>query len=398
MKQIFTTISTLLMFSCAVSAQTVLCGGFGTSGMALVNGTTYTKTGTLGSGNFPFVSASRDGSKFYASSQSSKMYLIDVASSTFTDSIAISTRNLASSNEPDILFATTNAALVRINTTSKTVVDSVVLGVPWLPEERPNSKEVWVTDSGKIHVVNYSSGLTVSTFSVAPSPYDYAGVRFSPGGTMAFKAAGTSKQLYKIDPVTKSILTSISTVPATPGALVVSHDSSKVFVTDATNMKVMIYKTTDLSLLDSIVLDKAPMNIYRHPTRNEIWLVHHFNDSVSVYDENTKAHIAAFGISGSPWYLAFGVGSPTSVQNTKGKNNSDITVYPNPATGNIILKGIAKNDRVAVYDVSGKNVVSWNIVNEQQSFNISALKAGYYLAHVLDSNGNVKADIPFLKQ
>jgi Secretion system C-terminal sorting domain len=397
MKQIFTTITTLFMLSCAVSAQPVLCGGFGTSGMALVNGTTYTKSGTLGSGNFPFVSASKDGSKFYASSQSGKMYFIDVASSAFIDSMTISTRNLASSNEPDILFATTNAALVRINTTTKTVVDSVVLGVPWLPEERPNSKEVWVTDSGKIHVVDYSSSLAVTTFSVAASPYDYMGVRFSPGGTMAFKGAGTGKQLFKIDPATKAISLTVNTAPVVPGALVVSHDSSKVFVCDATNMKVMIYKSSDLSLQDSIVLDKVPMNIYRHPTRNEIWVVHHFSDSVSVFDENTKALIAAFGISGSPWYLAFGVGSPTSVQNTN-RNVSGINVYPNPATGQITLIGIAKNDRVAIYDVSGKNVISWNSINEQLSFNISALKTGYYLAHVLDSDGNVKADVPFVKQ
>lgn len=394
MKQIFTTITALFMLSFSASAQRVLCGGFGTTGMGLVNGTTYTKTGTLGSGGFPFVSASKDGNRFYATG-SDKLYFIDVATSAFTDSLTISLRNLCSSNESDILFATTKTSFVRINTTTKTVVDSLVLGVPWLPEERPNSKEVWVTDSGKIHVIDYSSSLAVTTFSVAASPYDYMGVRFSPGGTMAFKGAGTGKMLYKIDPATKAITASVNTAPVVPGALVVSHDSSKVFVNDATNMKVMIYKSSDLSLLDSIVLNKVPMNIYRHPTRNEIWVVHHFNDSISVFDENTKALIAAFDCAGSPWYIAFGVGSPTAVQNIM-NNNSGISIYPNPANGNITFAGTAKDDKVTICDMSGKVVLSVNKSTEQ--VNISALNAGYYIARIVDSKNSAKAALLFVKQ
>ncbi|MCW3121922.1 MAG: hypothetical protein JWQ38_1414 [Flavipsychrobacter sp.] len=396
MRRIFTTITALVLFCNAAIAQPILAGGFGTAGMGLLNGTTYSKTGTLGSGGFAFVSASKDGSKFYATSPTFKLYYINVSSSTIVDSTDIRLRNLASSNEPDMLFATTAAALVRINTTTKTVVDSVVLGAPWLPEERPNSKEVWVTDSGKIHVVNYASGLTVTTFNVAPSPYDYAGVRFSPGGTMAFKAAGTSKMIYKIDPVTKAVIASVNCFPVTPGALVVSHDSSKLFVLNGN--KVMIYKTSDLSLIDSIINNKASMNIYLHPTRNEVWTVHHFSDSVSVYNENTNALIASFDVSGSPWYLAFATGSGSSAASNISLDANNIILYPNPAFTALTLTGISAGDGVSIYDIAGKKVISWNVTNITTPLHIADLKTGMYMLQVTDKQGSLRSNIPFVKQ
>ena len=396
MKNIFTIIIALLMLARSVHAQPVIAGGFGTTGLGIINGTTYSKTGTLGSGGFAFVSASKDGGRFYSTSPTKKLLFIDVATSSFVDSINIDLRNLASSNETNTLFALNNRALVRINTSTKAVTDSVVLGAPWLLTERPGSKEVWVTDSGKIHVVDYTTSLVVTTFSVAPSPYDYAGVSFNPGGTMAFKSAATTKKIYKIDAVTKAVVASVNTAPAVPSASTVSHDGDKVFVTDAANMKVMIYKTSDLSLVDSITMNKAPMNIYTHPTRHEIWVVHHFNDSISVYDENSKALIASFGCSGSPWYIAFGVGA-TKV-NGFSAQAYNIKIYPNPANDYVTIDGLSKGDIVKIYDISAKLLRSWAADNNIHRANVSDLRAGLYLLQVLDNQGNIKTNRQVVKQ
>lgn len=397
MKNIFILL-TALGIAATATAQPIITGCVGTSSLGIVNGTTYTKTGTLGSGGYSFVSASQDGSKFYASAvTASKLFYIDVSSSTFIDSMNIYLRNIVSSNEPDRLFGLSAKALIRVNTTSKSVVDSVQLGEPFQLEERPNAKEVWVSDSGKVHVIDYTSGLTVTTIPVSPSAFDYSIVRFSPGGTMAFKSANNRKKLFKIDPVTKTLIDSVSTAPYGHSALAVSHDSTKIFACDAGNSRIRIFRTSDLVLIDSIDCGtRAPMNIYRHPYRAEMWAVNHFRDSVSVYNENTFAQVAAFNISSSPWYLAFGNAS-LSVSGSVAAAQQ-IAIFPNPASNSIVINVPDNATRTAIlYDNAGRVVGQYAINSMYQSIDVSDLASGnYYLTIVKDNK--IQTTLKWVKQ
>ncbi len=377
------------------NSQTVLAGGFGTDGLGVINGNTYSKTGTLGSGGFPFVSASKDGSTFYASSPStSKLYFINVATMTFTDSMSIYVRNLASSNEPNILFALTTKALCRINTATKSVVDSIVLGAPWQVEERPNSKEVWVSDSGKMHVVDYTTSLSATTINFTSSPYDYGGAKFSTGGSMAFKGASVAKKIYKINALTHAIVDSVTTSPSGYSNMVVSHDSSKLFVCDPNTLKVRVFNTSDLSVADSIdcgVL--TPINIYRHPDRNEIWVVHHFSDSISVYNENTGALIAAFDAAGSPWYIAFADGGPTSIDHNG--SAQALRIYPNPVNDWLSIEGMRNGSTVSAFGLNGSKMASW--ISTGQVFDVHSFKPGIYFLTINDKEGKLIAETQFVK-
>ena len=116
MKIIFTTLAACAALSITTNAQTILTGGFGATGMGVVNGTTYTHTGNLGSGGYPFVSGSNDGLKFFATNNfpaPPMLYFIDAGSVSFVDSMSISLRNLSGYNEPNTLFALTNWSLAR---------------------------------------------------------------------------------------------------------------------------------------------------------------------------------------------------------------------------------------------------------------------------------------------
>src|SRR4051812_9929476 len=99
-----------LSFFASASGQPVLVGGF--NGMAAVNGTMYNHIGQVGdlTGGYPFVCVSNDRLKFYASSFSKHyLYFIDPATFTVTDSMQHSFYAIGAGNEPNMLFARTDA-------------------------------------------------------------------------------------------------------------------------------------------------------------------------------------------------------------------------------------------------------------------------------------------------
>jgi hypothetical protein len=370
----------------SLQAQTILTGGFGSGGMGVVNGAAYAKTGTLGSGGFPFVAAARDGSEFYATG-SNKLYFINAAATAFDDSLTINLSRLSSQNEANVLFACTGRSLCRLNTASRTVTDSVVLGAPWELTERPNAKEVWVTDSGKVHIIDYTTTLNPTTMTFTSSAYDDSKVAFTPGGATGFKGASFSKKLYRINAASKTITDSVSTAPYGFSNMVVSDDSSKLYVCNPNNNTIRIYNTSSLTIADSITCTMTPINIYRHPTRPEIWVVHHFNDSVSVYNENTSALIASFNISGSPWYIAFG-GSGTSGVHCYTQARA-LKLFPNPAQNEVVLAGLNTGDKVALYTIDGRPVRSVTTAGSTEQLEISSLAAGLYVVTVSNNGATI---------
>lgn len=87
-----------------------------------------------------------------------------------------------------------------------------------------------------------------------------------------------------------------------------------------------------------------------------------------------------------------------SVTNIAG--GSSIGVYPNPAFTSVTVTGLAAQDNVALFDVTGRQVTTSFIAASQapQSFSISSLEAGLYLIRVTDANGAAKANIRLIKE
>ena len=74
---------------------------------------------------------------------------------------------------------------------------------------------------------------------------------------------------------------------------------------------------------------REPFDIYRHPDRAEIWVVNHFKDTVTVFNETTYAQIAAIPVTGSPHSLAFATGAT-------GINNPVQNIYAYKTKGEIV--------------------------------------------------------------
>lgn len=67
---------------------------------------------------------------------------------------------------------------------------------------------------------------------------------------------------------------------------------------------------------------------------------------------------------------------------------SKYSVFPNPAKGQITINGNRDIFNIAIYDLTGKNVLSQkNLVNN--TVNISSLNAGLYLLQIEDEKGSV---------
>ncbi|MCD6013058.1 MAG: Secretion system C-terminal sorting domain [Flavipsychrobacter sp.] len=374
-------------------SQPVLTSGF--NGMASVNGTTYTRTGTVGdpTGAYAFVCASNDRTKFFAASFAKRyLYYVDPGSFNVTDSINYIMYNLTASNEPNTLFARTNNGLGRVNTLTKTVTDSVAIPSAQFVTERPNSKEVWVSSNNSIYVVDYTGSLTSTPFTTSAVSTDNGDTRFTKGGTLAYRTAWTGTKVYKINAVTKTVIDSLTT-PVGINAIEVSADSSKIFVTFPSAKKVRIYATSTMTIIDSIDCGtREPFDIYRHPTRAEIWVVAHYDDTVTVFNEATHAQIATINIASSPHSLAFGVGT-TSI-NEYYSPAFNIKAYPNPTNGIITISGTTNGDLITVYTLSGRLVSSTHATGAQQSLDISERASGNYIIRVSDSHGYIKASIP----
>jgi hypothetical protein len=151
-----------------------------------------------------------------------------------------------------------------------------------------------------------------------------------------------------------------------------------------------------MTIIDSIDCGtREPFDIYNHPTRNEIWVVNHFKDSVTVFNDVSYAQIAAFPVTSSPHALAFGTG--TSATDMQIMTTAAIIAYPNPVSNTVTVSGIATGDKIRVYDVAGRELFVLIATGTQQAFDISSLGAGTYTIQILSDQGSRKASLPITK-
>ena len=395
MKQLFTLC--LLAIGLNAYSQNMLSNGFGF--MAAINGNTYQKTSNVGSQNFQFVAGSNDGTRFYAVNfNTSTIFIINSSTYAIADSFTGPTAYyITGYNEPNTLFARGNKSLLRYNTSTKSLTDSLLIGNPWTVEERPGTKEVWVTYDSMINVVSYASSLTsLGTIKISNNQYDNEDVRFTPKGSTAYKVAKSKKKIYKIDASARTIIDSIDTAPYAFGPVAVSADSSKLFATNFGNKIYIIDVATKVITDSTMTSNKLMMRLYHHPTRAEIWAVHHFADSVTVFNETTKAAVASFGIGSSPFYLAFATAS-NSISNAHSSEYA-LQVFPNPATQSITISmPESRLHDIQVYNTTGQQVATVSTTNTKCNIDISNLASGNYYLSVIENN-ELKKTIAFTKK
>jgi len=78
---------------------------------------------------------------------------------------------------------------------------------------------------------------------------------------------------------------------------------------------------------------------------------------------------------------------PISTVNTESLKTTGLTVYPNPVTDRLILKGIYQNTTINIYDLNGQHVFLSKTANDNESLDVSFLQPGVYLLGIFHKNG-----------
>lgn len=88
--------------------------------------------------------------------------------------------------------------------------------------------------------------------------------------------------------------------------------------------------------------------------------------------------------------LLFLIGGLTlSAQSAVEGNAEEINIYPNPANDYFMVDNDVAINRLQVFNVIGRQMKDYLVLNQQQQFNISDLNSGLYLVRFLDEKGNI---------
>lgn len=78
-------------------------------------------------------------------------------------------------------------------------------------------------------------------------------------------------------------------------------------------------------------------------------------------------------------------------------SSNGILIYPNPVTDIINIKGLEAGDIVALIDITGRKIFSWNATGKEQQYPVSQLQKGHYILKINNSQGILKTSKPVQK-
>lgn len=76
---------------------------------------------------------------------------------------------------------------------------------------------------------------------------------------------------------------------------------------------------------------------------------------------------------------------------TEIESESVVSIYPNPASDRINIKGVSEIEKVEIYSIEGKLVKSFSAKSKSVSFNISHLPAAVYMIKVITEKGTLSS-------
>jgi hypothetical protein len=118
-------------------------------------------------------------------------------------------------------------------------------------------------------------------------------------------------------------------------------------------------------------------------------------------NQRTIHYFYAFGADGLDSAVAHGhsTGTSTGTLAIKNVNNTpSINIYPNPAHNIVNIAGVNSTDRVALYDMMGRQQQNWEVYRQgTNTFSLNGVSAGAYVVVVSDANGNVRSRTPLHK-
>ena len=148
-------------------------------------------------------------------------------------------------------------------------------------------------------------------------------------------------------------------------------------------------------------LGKISIYEWSNNTWNQIGNIEGIYDNNDIVSTNLDASGATivFGAT-SNHILAYS--NPNYLATNSFSLNNQIKIYPNPTTSNITieLKDNNTNNVIKIFDISGKLVTNYNLLNHDNLININVnnLESGVYLITIIDPMTNEVKQTKFVKQ
>ena len=70
-------------------------------------------------------------------------------------------------------------------------------------------------------------------------------------------------------------------------------------------------------------------------------------------------------------------------------NKQTINIFPNPSNNVLYIKSNQTIESIFLYDITGKNIINKQTKSNFSQLNISSLKNGVYVLHLVDKNQNI---------
>lgn len=322
------------------------------------------------------IAVSSDAQKLYTSSFF-KTYIVDIATNSIEDSIEGIAPHLRAGTNVNEMYGIRGTSFYTINTTDKSV-DSITLPNTDRMEFRPEANEMWVTSDSVVHIVDLESGASLSsTIVTGSSQYDGSELRFSEDGTLAIKMNWNSKTVAKIDAVNKSVTTMMDfRFAASLSGVEVTEDGSSAFITCANNNRVYKINVSNMTVTDSITLDRPGFGMYRHPSNGMIWVVGHFDDIIYIMNPDNMSIEDSLEVGASPHIVRF-VKSPLGVKESM--KYQSLSAFPNPAHELVTVQLLQGNAEWTLTDMQGRMVNSGSEISSEFQLDLSDLDAGMYI-------------------
>ena len=165
--------------------------------------------------------------------------------------------------------------------------------------------------------------------------------------------------------------------------------------------------STDTTMMNIVVMNKnydSTLNASFNITANT-----HFNKAEIYAFTQTDTlihHIGSMVITGNrfnytiPTLSAYHfVLSDTTITNTINniKNSKNISIFPNPGTGNFTISGLLRGQVIELYNYIGQKISSTRVSDATMHFNISDHANGVYLVRIVNKDGIIITQMKMVK-
>jgi len=213
-----------------------------------------------------------------------------------------------------------------INTTTKTVVDTISVGKgPLSPTSNDILKKLYVPSStdNTISVIDETTHKVTKTLSVGKGP-QYAAIDGLHGKVYVNNVV--DKTVSIIDSATDTVVKTVPTGAGTTSNFgVISAVYHRYYLPNATDGTLTIINTDTDTVTHTVSVGTAPVDTLVDANGGDVYVVNQGSNSVSIINAATETTIGSFGVGGSPWRMADGL-NHLFILNTNGASLDSVTI------------------------------------------------------------------------